>query len=128
MLFGLLLSWLILAASMWLTAAVLPGIKLKGDFGSVLIVAAIFGVLNLAIGWFFFLVIGIGTLGIGFLLMFITRWIVDAIILKLTDSLTDRLTVKNFGWALAAALVMAGFGTLGEYLLHMFSPGYIPIR
>ena len=113
---NMLLSWLVLAVAVWLTAVVLPGIKLKG-FAGAIIAAALFGILNWAIGWLLFVAIGIGTLGIGFLLAFLSRWVVNAILLKITGSLTDRLTVKNFGWALAGALIMSGVGTAAEHLL-----------
>ena len=64
------------------------------------------------------MVIGVGTLGIGFLLAFLTRWVVDAILLKITDAMTSRLTIKSFGWAMLAALMMSAIGTLGQYLVH----------
>jgi putative membrane protein len=69
------------------------------------------------VGWLLFVIIGIGTLGLGFLLAFVTRWVVNAILLKVTDALTDRLTIRGFGPALLAALVMSVLGTFGEYLV-----------
>jgi putative membrane protein len=110
---GMLLSWLILSLAVWLTARFLPGFRVQG-FGDAVIVAAIFGLLNLFLGWLFFGIIGIATLGIGFLLAFLTRWIVNAILLKLTDALTSRLSIRDFGVALVASLLMSGLGTLGE--------------
>jgi putative membrane protein len=114
---GLLLSWLILSFAVWLTAEVLPGVHVK-SFGSAVLVAAIFGVLNALLGWLIFAVLTVATLGLAWLLAFITRWIINAIILKLTDSLTDRLTVDSFKWALIAALMMSAIGTAGEWLVR----------
>ena len=111
------LSWIVLSISFWLTARVLPGFELKGCVSSV-IVAALFGVLHWFLGWFLFVVIGFGTLGLGFLLAFITRWIVTAIVLKLTDALSKSLTIRSFGTAVLAAMLMSLFGTLAEYALH----------
>lgn len=113
----LLLSWLILSLAVWLTAVVLPGIHIKG-FGSAILVAALVGVLNFLLGWLLFAVFTIATLGIAWLLAFITRWIINAIILKLADAMTDRLTIDGFGWALAGALMMSAIGTLGEWLIR----------
>jgi len=113
----LLLSWLILTVAFWLTAMVLPGFHVK-SFGSAIVVAAIFGVLNVLIGWLLFGVIGIATLGIGFLLAFLTRWVVNAILLKLTDAITDRLTIDGFGNALLGALIISLIGTVAEWLLR----------
>lgn len=113
----ILLSWLILTLAVWLTAAVLPGFHIK-SFGSAIIVAALIGVLNFLLGWLLFAVFTVATLGIAWLLAFITRWIIDAIILKLVDAFTDRLKIDGFGWALAGAFVMSLIGTLGEWLVR----------
>jgi putative membrane protein len=82
------------------------------------VVAAIFGVLNLLLGWVLFAIFSIATLGIAWLLAFITRWIINAILLVLTDKLTDHLKIDSFGWALGGALVMSLVGTLGEWLVR----------
>lgn len=111
-----LLSWLILSLAVWITAVVLPGFHVK-SLGSAVIVAAIFGVLNFLLGWLFFVVFAIATLGIALLLAFITRWIINAILLKIVDAFTDRLTIDGFGWALLGALMMSALGTLGEWLV-----------
>lgn len=113
----LLLNWLILSFAVWLTAAMLPGFHIK-NFKSALLVAALFGVLNVLLGWLFFTVFTVFTLGIAWLLAFITRWIIDAIILKLTDKMTDHLTIDSFGWALVGALIMSMVGTLGQWLIY----------
>ncbi len=112
----LLLSWLILALSVWITAYVLPGVRVK-SFGGALLVAAIFGVLNALLGWLFFTVFTIATLGIALLLAFITRWIIDAILLSITASLTKAIEIDGFRWALIAALMMSVLGTMGQWLL-----------
>ena len=57
------------------------------------------------------------TLGIGLLLSLITHWVVNAILLKLTDLISSRLFVKTFGTALIAALVMSIFGKVGAYVV-----------
>ncbi|HLU24841.1 MAG TPA: phage holin family protein [Longimicrobiales bacterium] len=113
----ILLSWLVLSFAVWLTAMILPGIHVK-SFGSAIIVAAIFGVLNFLLGWLFFAVFAIATLGIAVLLAFITRWIINAILLKITDALTDRLRVDGFGWALGGALMISLLSTVGDWLLR----------
>lgn len=112
----LLLTWLVLSIAVWITAAVLPGFHVR-DFKSAIFVAALFGILNALIGWIFFVLFTIATLGIAFLLAFITRWIIDAIILKLVDALSDSLTIDSFGWALGGALMMSALGTLGQWIL-----------
>jgi putative membrane protein len=114
---SLILSWLILTFAVWLTAVVLPGFHVK-SVGSALVVAAIFGVLNFLLGWLFFAIFTVATLGIAWLLAFITRWIINAILLTITDKLTDRLTIDSFAWALGGALMMSAIGTVGEWLVR----------
>jgi len=116
----LILSWLVLSVSVWLTAAILPGFRVNG-FGGAIKAAAIFGVLNWLLGWFIFVVLGIATLGIGFLLAFITRFIVMAILLKFVDALSSNFKIDGFGTALVGALLMSGIGTLAEYGIRVLS-------
>jgi putative membrane protein len=113
----MLLSWLVLSISVWVTAGILPGFRVNGFRGAIR-AAAIFGILNWLLGWFIFVVLGIATLGIGFLLAFLTRWFVMALLLKFTDSLSSSLKIKNFTTAVVGALLISGIGTLAEYGLH----------
>lgn len=114
---SVLISWFVLAFAVWLTAVILPGVKIKG-FGSAILVAALFGVLNFFLGWLFFTVFAIATLGIALLLAFLTRWIVNAILLKMVDAMTDRIQIDGVRWALIAALVMSCIGSVTEWALQ----------
>lgn len=114
---SILISWLVLSFAVWLTAAILPGVRVK-NFLSAIVVAAIYGILNFLLGWLLFTVLAVVTLGIAWLLAFITRWIIDAILLVVTDRVTDRLQIDSFGWALGAALMMSVIGTFLEWLLR----------
>jgi putative membrane protein len=113
----LILSFLILSLAVWVTAAVLPGFHLKNG-KSAFLVAAIFGVLNFLLGWLLFGIFTVATLGIAWLLAFITRWIINAILLVIVDKLTDHLKIDGFRWALGGALVMSLVGTLGEWVVR----------
>jgi putative membrane protein len=74
---------------------------------------------NWLIGWLLFVLLGIASLGIGFLLAFITRWIVNAILLKVTDALSSNLNVRGFSTALWAALLLSLFATIGQWLARL---------
>lgn len=113
-------SLLVLTAAMGLSAALLPGFKVRGKWG-VLKVALIFGVLNWALGKLVFFAIGVGTLGLGFLLAFATRWLVTALLLKLTDALTETLELDGFKTAFLAALIVSATGSIAELTLAVFS-------
>lgn len=110
----MLISWLVLSVSVWVTAAILPGFRVNG-FAGALKTAALFGVLNWLLGRFIFVVLGIATLGIGFLLAFLTRWLVMALLLKFVDALSSNFKIDGFGTAIVGALLMSGIGTLAEY-------------
>lgn len=114
---GILLSWLILSLAVWITAVILPGFHVKSVLDA-FIVAAIFGILNFLLGWLFFVIFAIATLGIALLLAFITRWIINAILLKITDAISDALKIDSFGWALGGALLMSVLGTVGEWMVR----------
>ena len=114
---SLLLSWLILSISVWIAAMLLPGLHVR-SFGSAIIVAAIFGTLNFLVGWLLFGILTVATLGLAWLLAFITRWVIDAILLWVTAKLTDRFRVDGFRWALIGAFVISLLGTVGERLIR----------
>jgi len=113
----LILTWLILSFAVWVTSVLLPGFHIKSP-KSALLVAAIFGLLNFFFSWLLFGIFTILTLGIAWLLAFITHWVINAILLLLTDKLTDHLKIDSFGWALGGAFVMSLVGTVGEWLVH----------
>jgi putative membrane protein len=115
---ALLLSWLVLSLSVLVVSVVLPGMTIRKPLDAI-VVAALIGVVNFFIGWLLFVAIGIATLGVGFILAFITRWFVNAIVLKIVSALTPRLKLESFGTALIAALLMSLFGTFAEAVVRI---------
>lgn len=113
----LLVDWLILTVAVYLTAVLLPGFTVS-TFPGAAWVAALFGTINFLIGWLFFAVFTVLTLGIAWLLAFLTRWIIDAIVLLIVAKSTSSLSVRSFGWALGGALVMSLLGSLGQWILR----------
>ena len=114
---SLIVTWLVLSVAVWVTAAVLPGVHLKGA-GGALVVAAIFGLLNFFLYWLFFTVFTIATLGLAWLLSFITYIVINAILLVITDKLTDQLKIDNFGWALLGALIISVVSAVTRPLMN----------
>jgi putative membrane protein len=116
-LMGILVPWAVLTVAFLVAAYVLPGVEVKG-LGGAIFVAALFGILNALLGWLLFVVIGIVTLGLGFLLGFLTRWLVNTILLKLADALTDSLTIRGWSSAAIGALVLSVVTAVLEWLLR----------
>jgi putative membrane protein len=113
----LLISWLSLSLALFVTSLLVPGFRIAGPKGA-LVVGAVFGVLNWAIGWLLFGIIGISTLFIGFIFAFVTWWIVNAIILKITDALSDSLSIDRFSTALVASAVLSLVSAVERWLLR----------
>lgn len=91
------------AVALWAAAGIIDGITLEHDFWKVLLVAAIFGIVNAVLKPLLivlsipFIVV---TLGIALV-------VVNAVMLIITDALTDSLDVDTFGSALLGALVIS---------------------
>ena len=104
---ALLISWLTVAAGLWLADKLVPDFQVTGDWTSYLLLAAILGVLEFLLGWLLFVILGVLSLGLGFLFAFVTRLIVSAIVLRIADLLSTRLTIRGFVPALLGAIVIA---------------------
>jgi len=113
----LLVSWLVLSLGLWLTALVVPGFEVKGVKGA-LVVGAVFGLLHFFVGWLLFVVIGLGTLFLGFIFAFVTWWLVSAILLKVTDAFTESLRIDSFKTALLASFVLSILSVVREYVMR----------
>jgi len=114
---SLLVAWLVMGLIIMLTAALVPGVEVK-SFGAALWAGLLLGLFNMLVGWALFVVIGIGTLGLGFILAFVTRWLVTAILLKMVASVSKGLEVATFGRAFLAAMVMSGLSTVAEIFIR----------
>ena len=115
---GILVTWVVTTLSLFVASKLLDGMTLKGGIVSHFFVAALFGVLNVLLGQLIYFAIGLGTLGIGFLLAFVTHLVATAIVLKIVDALTSRLKVKDFKTAFLAALIMSISASLAEYFFR----------
>jgi uncharacterized membrane protein YvlD (DUF360 family) len=104
---SIIVTWALYTAALALVAAVLPGFEIRGGFTGRLGVAALFGVLNWALAWALTAALTIATLGLAWLLSVVTHTVVTAIVLKIADAFSERLTIRSFWVALAAAAIMS---------------------
>jgi uncharacterized membrane protein YvlD (DUF360 family) len=108
----LLASWLIAGLSVFVAAAILPGIKV-GGFGDAVVAAALIALLNALLPPVVAALRLPFTLAIGFPLVLA----LDAVILLLTSHISSRtIHVDSFGWALLGAVVIAGTTVVVETL------------
>ena len=96
----------LLAAAYWI-----PGFRLAGDVKEIVFVAFLFTVLNLLLKHILKLLLGpviILTLGLGFI-------IVNAIMLKILDILSENLTILNIPALIYASLIIS----LVNFVFHL---------
>jgi putative membrane protein len=101
----LLVTWLILAVAIGLTAGLLPGIEIDGGFGSLLLIAAVWGIINTLLGPIARLI----SLPLTIMTFGLFTIIVNAVLFAITDWLVDSLDVDNFLWSIAAVLLLSVF-------------------
>lgn len=115
MLFGILLGWLSATLGLWVAAQIVPGVRLA-TFGDAVWAGALLGVLQALLTGPIFVLLGLGTLGLGFLLWFITRWIASGIVILLASALSSRLEVRGFLAALSTAFLVALAGSVVRWV------------
>jgi putative membrane protein len=103
---SLLLHWILNAAALWVAAAIVPGLEFHGGLGRLLLVAAVFGIVNsllrplLAILTcpLILLTLGLFMLVINALMLMITGW--------LSESWNLGFTVSGFWAAFLGGIVV----------------------
>lgn len=103
-----IINLLVSAGVLMLMAYILPQVKIK-SFGTALWVAFLVGILNATVGFLLRLPLNLVTF---FLLSFVVRLVVTAIIIKLVDKLLANFEIRGFWPALVIAIALAIAGTL----------------
>lgn len=104
MLRSLLISWVLMAVAFAITAWLLSGMDISGGLGAYLWIALLFGVINAIIGTFLRII----TFPLTVLTLGLFSIIVNAVLLDITDGISDDLTIDHFWWtAIWAALILS---------------------
>jgi len=115
----LLLSWLILAVALGITAWVLADVTIQGGALGLLWVAAVFGLVNAIVGP----VLQRLSLPLTLLTFGLFALVVNAILFAITAGLTDYLDVGGFAWTVVAALLVSVISAiLNLVLLRVLEP------
>lgn len=102
---------LINAIALYLGSQLLRGVEV-GDFIRALLIGAVIGILNYLLGGVLdFLTAPLRWITLGFFAL-----VVDAVILMIADYFMKGLTIKNFWWALALAVVISVVNTVAHIL------------
>ena len=115
----LILHWLLNAAALWVAAAIVPGLDFNGGLGRLLLVAAVFGIVNSTVRPLLtiltcpliVLTLGLFTLVINALMLLVTGW--------LSEGWNLGFTVMGFWAAFWGGLVVG----LVSMLLSLLLPG-----
>ena len=100
----LLIRWAVLAGAFAVTTWLLSGMEVSGGFWAYIWVSALFGIVNAVIGT----ILRILTLPLMLLTLGLFTFVVNALVLELTDALTSHLTIDEFFWtAIWAAIIIA---------------------
>jgi putative membrane protein len=101
---GFLIGWAVLAVAFAVTGWLLSGMDVSGGVWGYIWVSAIFGLVNAVIGTFLRIV----TLPFRLVTLGLISLLVTALLLMITDALTDHLSIDEFFWtAIWAAIILA---------------------
>ena len=103
MLKQLIIVWLVIAAAIAITAALVPSVEVDGGFLGLLGVALVFGLVNALIGPLLRLV----SLPLTLMTFGLFALVVNAVLLAITAGLTDSLDVGGFLGVVVGALVIS---------------------
>ena len=110
---GLLLHLVLLTATVLLLARFLPSVRVR-SIGAAIVVAIVFSVLNVLLGWLIKLVLFVpAVLTFGLLFLFIP-FIVNVFLLWLTDKLVKSFSIETTGGLLMSATAI----TVVNWLFH----------
>jgi len=115
----LLLHLVVLTATVLLLARFLPSVRVK-SLGSAIIVAIVFSVLNVLLGWLIRAVLFVpALLTLGLLFLFVP-FIVNAVLLWLTDKLIRSFEIDSMGGLFISAAVI----TVVNWAMHFMAANH----
>ncbi|ACF15035.1 membrane protein of unknown function [Chloroherpeton thalassium ATCC 35110] len=99
---SLILNILIFSAAIFLVAQLLPAVRVN-NFMTAIGVAIVYSLVNFFIGWFLTLI----SLPFLILTFWLFKFVLNAVMLWITDQFIDGFEIKNFTWTLIAAVLIS---------------------
>lgn len=119
MLVILLIAWAVLALAFAVTSGLLSGMDVSGGLWGYIWVSALFGLVNAIVGT----ILRILTFPLTVLTLGLFSIIVNALLLELTDAITDHLTIDEFFWtAIWAAIILSLVSVILELAVRALIP------
>ena len=123
MLIRVLLSWLVTAVALGVTASLLDDVTIEGGTAGLLWVSALFGLVNAFVGPLLRLL----SLPLTLVTFGLFALVVNAILFALTAGLSDYLDVGGFWWTILAAFLVALFSAILNLILQsLLAPDEAP--
>jgi putative membrane protein len=113
----LLLHLVVLTATVLLLARFLPSVRIK-SVGAAILVAIAFSLLNFFLGWFVRFALFVPAVFTFGLLFYFVPFIVNTVMLWLTDKLIRTFSIETFGGLLTSAAVITAVNWLLAVALH----------
>jgi putative membrane protein len=110
---SLLIRWVVLAIAIAIAAAVVDGIHIDGGSGGLLAVAALFGLVNAIIRP----IVRLLALPVRVMTLGLVSFVINGLMLLITDWLLDILDVGGLWDAIVAAIVISIVSTLLNWLI-----------
>lgn len=109
----MLVRWLVNALALYLTALLLPGMRLQGLW-STLLAALILGIVNAVLRPLLIVL----TLPLNVLTLGLFTFVVNAALLLLTSALVPGFVIRGFGWAVVGAVVLSVISFVLTHLIR----------
>lgn len=116
--FRLLIGWVLSAAAFFGFSKILPGFYIRG-FGTALVVSAVYGVLHLVLHFILFRVLWILTIPFVILTLGLIYFVVNALILWMTDKLVDDFHISSTAMLLLAAILLTIVNSIIRFVLFI---------
>lgn len=110
-----LVKLLVIAAAVWVVAAVVPGVHVQEGITSYLLIALIFAVVNVLVRP----VLKLLSFPLLLLTLGLFLVVINAALLGLTALLTERLSIDGFGPAVVASLIISAITWTGDTVLGL---------
>ena len=109
---SIVVNILLLSVAIFAVANLLPAIHIRG-FGTAVIVAVVYSIVNFFLGWLFFL------LSLPFIIITfgLFKFVINAMLLWITDKMIEGFRIDGFGWTLVAAFLIAVLDTILRWIV-----------
>jgi putative membrane protein len=113
-----LIAWLLSAAAFLGVSKILPGFRI-GNFGTALVVSAVYSILYIVLHFILFDVLWILTIIPVILTLGIIFFVVNAVILWLTDKIVEDFNIDNAATLIMAAVLLTIVNWIIRFVLFL---------